>query len=131
MAFIFLVFSVPPGSVVWCLTQETQRHRFDPWICKIHCRSKRQSPPIFLPGKCHGQTRLVASYSNGVSKSWTKLSIYTHTINWGKLFSLSCFKDFFCSFLYFFYFFYSHMNILYLLELSHSWILFSFKLLFS
>ena len=45
---------------------------------------------------------------SGVSKSWTKLSIHTHTINWGKLFSLSCFKDFFCSFLCFFYFFYSH-----------------------
>ena len=64
---------------------------------------------------------------DAVSKSLTKLSIHTHTINWGKLFSLSCFKDFFCSFLCFFYFFFPIVNVLSLLELSHGWMLFSFK----
>ena len=34
---------------------QCRRHRFDPWVRKISCRRKWQSPPVFLPGKSHGQ----------------------------------------------------------------------------
>ena len=32
---------------------------FDPWIRKITWRRKWQPPPVFLPGKSHGQSSLV------------------------------------------------------------------------
>ena len=38
------------------------RCRFNPWVRKIPRRRKRQSTPVFLPGKCHGQ-RSLAGYS--------------------------------------------------------------------
>jgi len=36
-----------------------QRPGFDPWVGKILCRRKWQPPPVFLPGKFHGQQSLV------------------------------------------------------------------------
>ena len=36
-----------------------KRPRFDPWVRKILCRRKWQPTPVFLPGKSHGQRRLV------------------------------------------------------------------------
>ena len=40
--------------------QETcRRLGFNPWVGKIPWRRKRQPTPVFLPGKSHGQRRLV------------------------------------------------------------------------
>ena len=36
-----------------------KRWRFDPWVRKIPWRRKWQPTPVFLPGKSHGQRRLV------------------------------------------------------------------------
>ena len=44
-----------------------RRHRFDPWVWKIPRRRKWQHIPVFLPGKSHGQKRLVG-YGPGSSK---------------------------------------------------------------
>ena len=41
--------------------QET-RHGFNPWVGKIPWNRKWQPPPVFLPGKFHGQRNL-AGYS--------------------------------------------------------------------
>ena len=38
---------------------QCRRPRFDPWVGKILWRRKRQSTPVFLPGKSHGQRSLV------------------------------------------------------------------------
>ena len=35
--------------------------------------------PVFLPGKAHGQRSLVG-YIHGVTKSWTRLSNFTHSL---------------------------------------------------
>ena len=53
------VFSFP-----WWLSgkespHQRRRHGFDPWVGKIPWRRKRQPPPVFLPGKFHGQRSLV------------------------------------------------------------------------
>ena len=37
-------------------------HRFNPWVWKIPWSKKWHPPPVFLPGKFHGQ-RSLASYS--------------------------------------------------------------------
>ena len=39
--------------------QGTKRPEFDPWIWKIPWSRKWQPTPVFLPGKFHGQKRLV------------------------------------------------------------------------
>ena len=44
---------------------QRRRHGFNPWVRKIHWRSKWQPTPVFLPGKSHGQ-RSLAGY--GVTK---------------------------------------------------------------
>ena len=36
-----------------------KRHGFDPWFRKIPWKRKWQPTPVFLPGKFHGQRRLV------------------------------------------------------------------------
>ena len=41
----------------WC-----KRHRFNPWVRKIPWRRKWQPPPVFFPGKFHGQ-RILAGHS--------------------------------------------------------------------
>ena len=41
---------------------QCMRSRFDPWIGKIPWRRKWQPPPVFLPGKSHGQ-RILEGYS--------------------------------------------------------------------
>ena len=38
---------------------QCRRHRFDPWVRKIPWRRKRQSTPVFLPGKSCGQRSLM------------------------------------------------------------------------
>ena len=38
---------------------QDRRRGFDPWAGKISWRRKWQPPPVFLPGKSHGQRSLV------------------------------------------------------------------------
>ena len=45
----------------------SRRHRFNPWVGKISRRRKWQPTPDFLPGKSHGQRRLMG-YSPWGSK---------------------------------------------------------------
>ena len=45
------------------------RHGFNPWVRKIPWRRKWQPAPVFLPGKSHGQRRLVGLHGiHGVTK---------------------------------------------------------------
>ena len=46
-------------------------HRFDPWVGKIPWRRKWQPPPVFLPGKSHGQRSLVDYSPQGCKESNT------------------------------------------------------------
>ena len=39
--------------------RQWRRHRFNPWVRKILWRRNWQPTPVFLPGKSHGQRRLV------------------------------------------------------------------------
>ena len=55
-------------------TCQCRRCRFDPWVGRIPWRREGQPPPVFLPGKSHGQRRL-ADYSPwGSQKSQTQFS---------------------------------------------------------
>ena len=45
-----------------CTKRQCRRCQFDPWVRKIPWRRKWQPPPVFLPGKPHGQ-RSLAGYS--------------------------------------------------------------------
>ena len=55
---------------------------FNPWMGKVSWRRQWQPTPVFLPGECHEQRRLVATVY-GVAKSQTQLSnqadTHTHT----------------------------------------------------
>ena len=49
--------------LLWCFsgkesTCQCRRREFDPWVGKIPWRKAWQPPPVFLPGKSHGQRRL-------------------------------------------------------------------------
>ena len=50
------------GKEPSCQYRRPKRHRFDPWVKKIHWRRMWQPTPVFLPGESHGQRNL-ASYS--------------------------------------------------------------------
>ena len=54
-----------------------ERHRFNPRLGKIPWRTKQQPTPVFLPGKSHGQRRLVG-YSpqchKRVGHDWSNFS---------------------------------------------------------
>ena len=39
---------------------QCRRHRFNPWVRKIPWRREWEPSPIFLPGKSHGEKRLVS-----------------------------------------------------------------------
>ena len=51
---------------------------FDPRIRKIHWRRKRQSPPVLLPGKSHGQRSLVGYSPWGCKESDTTERLHFH-----------------------------------------------------
>ena len=53
---------------------QDRRCRFDLWVKKIPWRRKWQPTPVFLPGKSHGQTRLVGYSSWGSQNNQTWLS---------------------------------------------------------
>ena len=61
-----------------CQCRRRKRHRFNPWIGKIHWSSKWHPSPVFLPRESQGQRSLV-SYSPWATKSWTRLNDWTHT----------------------------------------------------
>ena len=50
------------GKESICQCRRPRRHWFDPWLWKIPGRKKCQPPPLFLPGRSHGQ-RSLAGYS--------------------------------------------------------------------
>ena len=54
-------------------TCQCRRCRFDPWVGRIPWRREWEPPPVFLPGKSHGQRRL-ADYSPRSHKSQIQLS---------------------------------------------------------
>ena len=60
-----------------CHCQRHKRHEFNPWVGKIPWSRKQQLPPVFLPGKFHGQRSLAgySPWSNRVRHSWA----CTHT----------------------------------------------------
>ena len=61
----------PGGSVLKNLTvmQETcRRLRFDPWMGRSSGEGNG-NPPVFLPGKPHGQRNLAGYIVHGVTKN--------------------------------------------------------------
>ena len=52
-----------------CQCRRCKRHRFDLWVMKIPYSRKWQPTPVFLPGKFHGQRRLVGYSSWGCKES--------------------------------------------------------------
>ena len=59
------------GWVAKNLSCQCRIRGFNPWVRKISWRRKWQSPPVFLPGKLHGQRSLVGYSPWGVTKSDT------------------------------------------------------------
>ena len=55
-----------------------RRHSFHPWFGKIPWRRKWQPTPVFLPGKSHGQSSLVAYCPGGCKESHTAEHMCTH-----------------------------------------------------
>ena len=47
------------GKEPICQCKRVKKHRFNPWVEKIPWRRKQKLTPVFLPGKSHGQRRLV------------------------------------------------------------------------
>ena len=60
-----------------------RRPGFDPWVRKIPWRRKWQPPPVFLPGKSHGQRRLglQSMMQQKVRHNWAYTHTHTHTHN--------------------------------------------------
>jgi len=54
-----------------CQGRRGKRHRFDPWVGKIPWRRVWQHTPVFLPGKSHGQRKLVGYSPWGLKESDT------------------------------------------------------------
>ena len=67
------------GEEFACRWRRRRRFGFNPWVRKIPWRRKWQSTPVFLPGKLHGQRSLWAVVC-GVTKSWTRLSDWAHSL---------------------------------------------------
>ena len=63
---IYILYIFFPGGTSgkehFFLCRRHERHRFDPWVWKIHWRRPWQLIPVFLPGESHGQRNL-AGYS--------------------------------------------------------------------
>ena len=71
------------GKQSTCQGSRGKRCRFDPWDRKILYSREWQPTPVFLPGKFHGQRRLVGYSSWGCKESDT--IDLTHKV--GKLFA--------------------------------------------
>ena len=57
------------GSAVKNSPCRCRRFRFNTWVRKITWKRKWQHTPVFLPGKFHGQRRLVGYSPWGCKKS--------------------------------------------------------------
>ena len=66
------------GKETTCQYRRHRRHEFDPWVGKMPLRRKWQPMTVFLSGESHGPRSLWA-IAHGVPKSWTRLSVHTHT----------------------------------------------------
>ena len=69
----------PGGKESTCQCRRCKKCGFNPWmwVGKTPWSRKWQLDPVFLPGKFHGQRRLVG-YSPWVAKSQTQLSVHTY-----------------------------------------------------
>ena len=56
---MFIIWGLPGGTSGKEPPCQRKRQGFDSWVGKIPWRRKRQPTPVFLPGKFHGQWRLV------------------------------------------------------------------------
>ena len=69
----FLVILHDYGLPMWLSVKEptcqSRRCGFNPWVGKILWRRKCQHPPVFLPGKSHGQSSLVGYSPQGCKES--------------------------------------------------------------
>ena len=77
-AFVDIEWAFPSGSAVKNLPAMQEMRVWWVWVRKIPWRRKWLPTPVFLPGKSHGQRRLVG-YSDGVANSMRRLSMYTYT----------------------------------------------------
>ena len=71
------------GKEPSCQSRSWKRPMFDPWVRKILWRRKWQPTAVFLPGKSHGQRRLVG-YSPGCHEEldtveWLSTHACTHS----------------------------------------------------
>ena len=58
---------------------QCRKQSLNPWLEKSPWRRKRQLPPVFLPGKSHGQRSLVGYSPRGCRVK--QQSTHTHTLN--------------------------------------------------
>ena len=65
------------GKEPACQCRRCTRFGFDSWVRKIPWRRALQAPPVFLPGKFHGQKSL-AGHSLGVGHKKSDMSDHTH-----------------------------------------------------
>ena len=72
-----------PGDTVVkesaCQCRRHKTNRFYPWVGKISWSKKWQPTPVFLPGKFHGQRRLVGYNTWGHKEPDTTEHVRTHT----------------------------------------------------
>ena len=59
------------GKKPTCQCRRLKRHGFNPWVGKIPWRRQWHPTPVSLPGKFHGQWRLVGHSPKGHKKSDT------------------------------------------------------------
>ena len=66
-----LIQVVLSGKEPTCKCRRLKRHRFDPWVGKIHWRKAWQSTPVFLPGESHEQASMAGYKPLGCKESDT------------------------------------------------------------
>ena len=73
--------NIPSSSDSKSVCLQCGRPRFNTWVGKIHWRRKWQPIPVFLPGKSHGQRRLVGCSPWGHRESGTTDLLHFHFFN--------------------------------------------------
>ena len=66
------------GKQLACQCRRHKRCLFDPWVGKVPWRRALQPTPVFLPGKSHGQRRLVGCCLWGRIESDTTERLHFH-----------------------------------------------------
>ena len=66
------------GKEYSCQSRRCKRCEFNPWVRKIPWRRKWYRTWVFLPGKFLGQRSLEGYSPWGATKTWTRLSDWTH-----------------------------------------------------